>query len=118
QITQLEEETGVALVERQGRGVRLTPAGELLVTHANRVFAALDQAKSELAAIRQEISGTLRVAVFPTVGSWLLPAAIQLCRKRHPYLRVVLEEMEPVEGLAAVRARRCDLAFVDDLTTV
>ena len=117
QISQLEEETGVTLVERQGRGVRLTPAGELLVAHADRVFAELDRAKSEIAAIREEISGTLRVAVFPTVGSWLLPAAIQLSKQRHPYLRVVLDEMEPVEGLAAVRARRCDLAFVDDLTT-
>lgn len=116
QIAQLEEEAGVALVERQGRGVRLTPAGELLVAHADRVFAELDRAKAEIAAIRQEISGTLRVAAFPTVGSWLLPAAIQLSKQRHPYLRVVLEEMEPAEGLAAVRARRCDMAFVDDLS--
>ena len=118
QITQLEEETGVNLVERQGRGVRLTPAGELLVAHADRLFAVLDEAKAEMAGIRKEISGTLRIAVFPTVGSWLLPAAIQLSQQRHPYLRVVLEEMEPAEGLAAVRSRRCDLAFVDDLTTI
>lgn len=118
QITQLEEETGVDLVEREGRGVRLTPAGELLVAHADRLFAVLDQAKAELAAIQKEVSGTLRIAVFPTVGSWLLPAAIQISQQRHPYLRVVLEEMEPAEGLAAVRSRRCDMAFVDDLTPI
>lgn len=118
QITQLEEDLEVELVERQGRGVRLTPAGELLVAHADKLFAVLDQAKAELAAIRAEVSGALRVAVFPTVGSWLLPAAIQLSQQRHPYLSVVLEEMEPAEGLAAVRSRRCDLAFVDDLTTI
>ena len=118
QINQLEEETGMKLVERQGRGVRLTPAGELLVAHADRLFAVLDEAKAEMAALRKEVSGTLRIAVFPTVGSWLLPAAIQLSNQRHPCLRVVLEEMEPAEGLAAVRGRRCDLAFVDDLTTV
>lgn len=118
QITQLEQETGVTLVEREGRGVRLTPAGELLVAHADRLFAVLDEAKADMAAIRKDISGTFRVAVFPTVGSWLLPAAIQLSRKQHPHLHVMLEEMEPAEGLAAVRTRRCDLAFVDDLTTV
>lgn len=118
QISLLEQETGVELVEKQGRGVRLTPAGELLVTHADRLFTVIDQARSEMAAIRKEISGTLRVAVFPTVGSSLLPAAMQLSGQRYPYLRIVLEEMEPAEGLAALRSRRCDLAFVDDLTIV
>lgn|SRR5690606_12811187 len=118
QITLLEQETGVKLVERQGRGVRLTPAGELLVAHADRLFAVLDEAMADMAAIRHDISGTFRVAVFPTVGSWLLPAAVQRCRQQHPHLHVVLEEMEPADGLAAVRTRRCDLAFVDDLTVV
>ncbi|NLC35124.1 MAG: LysR family transcriptional regulator [Alcaligenaceae bacterium] len=118
QISLLEEETGVQLIERQGRGVRLTPAGERLVTHADHLFTVIDQAKSDMAALRKEISGTLRVAVFPTAGSSLLPPAIRLAQQRYPYLRIVLEEMEPAEGLAAVRARRCDLAFVDDLTLV
>lgn len=118
QIAQLEEEVGVQLVERQGRGVRLTPAGERLVAHADRLFAVLDEAKADMAAVCRAVSGTLRVAVFPTVGSWLLPAAIQRSQERHPHLHVILEEMEPAEGLAAVRTRRCDLAFVDDLTTL
>lgn len=118
QISLLEEEVGVELVEKQGRGVRLTPAGERLVAYADRLFTVIDQARSEMAAIQTEISGTLRVAVFPTVGSSLLPAAVQMARTRYPYLRVVLDEMEPAEGLAALRSRRCDLAFVDDLTIV
>jgi len=118
QISLLEQEIGVELVEKQGRGVRLTPAGERLVAHADRLFTVIDEARSEMAAIRKEISGTLRVAVFPTVGSSLLPAAMQLSQQRYPYLRIVLEEMEPAEGLAALRSRRCDLAFVDDLTIV
>lgn len=118
QLSQLEQETGVQLIERQGRGVRLTPAGERLVAHADRLLTVIDEARSDMAAIRKEISGTLRVAVFPTVGSSLLPAAVRATQRRYPYLRVVLEEMEPAEGLAALGSRRCDLAFVDDLTTV
>lgn len=116
QIAQLEQETGLQLVERQGRGVRLTPAGERLVEHAERVFTVIDEVKSDMAALTKEVSGVLRVAVFPTVGTSLLPTAVQKVEQQHPYLRVVLEEMEPAEGLAALSARRCDVAFVDDLT--
>lgn len=116
QIALLEQETGVQLIEKQGRGVRLTPAGERLVAHAERLFTVMDEAKSDMAAIREEISGRLRVAVFPTVGTSLLPTAIQQVEQQYPYLQVVLKEMEPAEGLAALNAGRCDLAFVDDLT--
>ena len=77
QIAQLEEEAGVPLTERQGRGVRLTPAGEVLVTHAERILMVLDEARADLADIKREIAGVLRVAAFPTVAAALLPQAIQ-----------------------------------------
>ncbi len=116
QIAQLEEEAGVQLIERQGRGVRLTPAGTLLVSHADRLFTVLGEARSDMAALRKEVSGSLTIAVFPTAGTSLLPAAIHQVQEQHPYLQVVVQEMEPAEGLAALHSHRCDLAFVDDLT--
>lgn len=115
QIALLEEEVGVQLVERQGRGVRLTPAGERLVAHADRLFTVLGEARADMAAIKEEVAGTLTVAVFPTAGTSLLPAAIRAVQEEYPYLQIVLEEMEPAEGLAALSSWRCDLAFVDDL---
>ena len=118
QIDQLEQEVGVQLTEKRGRGVRLTPAGERLVQHAEHVFAIIDHAKADMAALKKEIAGTLRVAVFPTVGMSLLPAAIHIVEEEHPHLRIVLDELEPEEGLAALSTWRCDLAFVDDLTTL
>lgn len=118
QIAQLEEEVGVQLIERHGRGVRLTPAGEVLVGHADRLFTVLGQARSDMAAIKEEVAGTLTVAVFPTAGTSLLPAAIRSVQHAYPHLEVVLEEMEPAEGLAALGSWRCDLAFVDDLTAM
>src|SRR2546427_3828527 len=80
QIAQLEEEVGVQLTERQGRGVRLTRAGEVLVGHAERIMIALDEAKSDLAELKRAISGVLRVAAFSTVTAALLPHAIKELR--------------------------------------
>ena len=76
QLRILEAEAGVPLLERHGRRVRLTEAGEALVRHADAVTAALAAAESELAAAREGISGTLRVAAFPTAARAILPSAI------------------------------------------
>jgi DNA-binding transcriptional LysR family regulator len=116
QIAQLEEEVGAKLVERRGRGVCLTQAGEALVGHTERILTILDEARSELAEIGQVISGVLRVGAFPTVASALLPQAINSLSTKYPYLEVIVREMEPAEGLAALRAWQADIAFVDDLS--
>lgn len=116
QIAQLEDEAGVKLIERQGRGVRLTKAGEVLVEHTERLLLVLDEAKSDLAQIKREVAGVLRVAAFPTVAAALLPKAINELKVNYPFLEVVLEEVEPAEGLAALSSWQTDVAFVDDLS--
>jgi DNA-binding transcriptional LysR family regulator len=118
QIAQLEEEVGMQLTERQGRGVRLTPAGLALVAHAERILVVLDEARADLAQIQREIAGVLRVAAFPTVAAALLPHAIQQLRSRYPRLEIVFHELEPAEGLAALGSWNADLAFVDNLTSL
>ena len=116
QIAQLEQEVGVALTERQGRGVRLTRAGEVLVAHVERLLNVFDEAKSDLAQIKSEIAGVLRVAVFPTVAAALLPHVDNTLKQSYPYLQIVLDEMEPADGLAALGSWGSDVAFVDDLS--
>lgn len=116
QIAQLEVEAGVALTERVGRGVRLTPAGLALVGHAERVMVVLDEAKSEMAQLRREIAGELRVAAFPSIASAVMPQAIMALRTVFPRLHISLEEMEPIDGLAALRSWRADIALIDDLS--
>lgn len=118
QIAQLEDEMDVALTERQGRGVRLTPAGEALVVHTERILVVLDQARSELAQLKREIAGELRVAAFPSIASALLPDVVKTLRAVFPRLQIVLEEMEPPEGLAALGSWRADVAIVDDLSVM
>lgn len=117
QIAQLEEEAGTPLTERRGRGVRLTRAGEVLVGHAERILTVLDEAKSDLAVIKREVAGVLRVAAFPTVAAALLPHAIKELQVRYPQLEIVYTEMEPADALAALGAWNADIAFVDNLST-
>jgi DNA-binding transcriptional LysR family regulator len=118
QIAQLEEEAGIALTERRGRGVRLTPAGEALVAHTERIMVVLAEAKSELAQLRREIAGELRVAAFPSIASAVMPDTLRALRAVFPRLQIVLEEMEPLEGLAALGSWRTDVAVIDDLSVL
>jgi DNA-binding transcriptional LysR family regulator len=116
QIAQLEDELQVELVERRGRGVLLTPAGKRLVAHVEKLTATLEEAKSDIAEMRSVVAGELRVAAFPSVASVLIPRAIHALERRHPHLTVVFDELEPIDGLAALRSWQVDIALIDDLT--
>jgi DNA-binding transcriptional LysR family regulator len=116
QIAQLETEAGLQLIERRGRRVRLTQAGQRLVIHAERVIAALEDAKTDLAALKQAVTGELRVAAFSSVAAALIPQVVKALERRYPRLSIVLEEMEPADSLAALRAWQTDVALIDDLT--
>lgn len=116
QIAQLEEDAGIELTERIGRGVRLTPAGRALVAHAERVMVVLDEARSELAGLRREIVGELRVAAFPSIASLVLPDTVKRLGLAYPRLEIGLEELEPIDAVAALRAWRTDIALIDDLS--
>ena len=82
QLRILEAEAGVPLLERRGRMVRLTDAGEMLVRHADSITAAITAAESELAAAGSEVAGTLRVAAIPTAARAILPPCDRLSRAR------------------------------------
>ncbi|HEX2403223.1 MAG TPA: LysR family transcriptional regulator, partial [Acidimicrobiia bacterium] len=69
QLAALEQETDVELLERRGRGVALTAAGEVLVDHARRVLDAVEQAEAAVALTGNEVSGTVRVGGYASVAS-------------------------------------------------
>ncbi len=114
QLRILEAEAGVALLEPDGRRIRLTDAGQMLVRHADAITAAIDAAEAELAASRGEITGTLRIAAFPTAARAVLPDAIAELGRDHPRLTVTLRDLETAESLAALRLDEVDLAVVDE----
>ena len=104
------------LVERRGRGVLLTPAGKRLVAHVEKLTAVLEEAKTEVAEMKSVVAGELRVAAFPSVASMLIPRAIHALERQNPNLTVIFDELEPIDGVAALRSWQVDIALIDDLT--
>jgi DNA-binding transcriptional LysR family regulator len=114
QLAALEREAGVPLLERSGRRVVLTPAGVVLVKHAEVVLAALEEAGAAVAAARDELSGPLRIGGFPTAVRTLLPDALVRLGREHPGLELMVTELDPVDAPQALRERRLDVALVHD----
>ena len=97
QLALLEREAGVALLEPDGRRVRLTAQGRMLAEHASRMLELDEAARAGLAA-----PGALepvRLAAMPTAAETLVPAALTLLAARAPQLRVELVELPPEESL-------------------
>jgi DNA-binding transcriptional LysR family regulator len=114
QLSALEREAGVPLLERTGRTVTLTPAGHLLVEHAQDILEQLERASAALAAVRSGPSGPLRVGAFPTAARVLLPPALAELSRAHPGLRPMISEIDPADVSAALRAGELDVALVHE----
>ncbi|NUR90019.1 MAG: LysR family transcriptional regulator [Nonomuraea sp.] len=111
QLSALEREAGVALLERTGRTVALTPAGVLLVEHAHTVLEQLERASAALAAISGGPAGPLRIGTFPTAARVLLPVALA---ELPPALEPMVFEIDPADVSAALRAGELDVALVHE----
>jgi len=111
-LARLEAETGTKLVQRAGRGIRLTDAGRLLAERAAEVIGRLDAAENELAAYSGMRAGRLRLAAFPSALGTIVPAAAAMLRERHPSVDLRLTEAEPPEAVRMLRAGYVDVALV------
>jgi DNA-binding transcriptional LysR family regulator len=113
QIAVLEREAGTRLVERHGRRVRLTDAGQALVRRADAILAELAAAEAELRAIAGLRGGRVRLSTFASAATALLPAAVAAFRADHPEVQVELSLVEATgEAIDGVRAGRADLALL------
>jgi DNA-binding transcriptional LysR family regulator len=111
-IARLEAETGTTLVVRDRQGIRPTAAGATLVEHAETIFAQIDAAETDLAAVLGVRIGRLRMASFPSAGATLMPLAIATFREAHPDVSLTLAEGEPEEIAPRLRAGEFDLALL------
>ncbi|MFF7356249.1 MULTISPECIES: LysR substrate-binding domain-containing protein [Streptomyces] len=114
QLSQLEAEVGVPLLEPVGRRVRLTAQAEILVAHTEAVLERLERAEADIAASLSDLTGTLRIASFQTAALALVPTALGLLRDQHPHLRVHVTHMEPEKALPALQARDFDLVLAEE----
>jgi DNA-binding transcriptional LysR family regulator len=108
-LAQLERETGVALLERDGRRVRLTPAAHGLVAATDRVLAELDAAEAELAAEHETMRGEIVIGAFPSAAAGLVVPALADLHERHPELSCTIREHEPEDGIPLLRSGALDL---------
>jgi molybdate transport repressor ModE-like protein len=111
-LARLEAETGTQLVERAGRGVRLTDAGRLLAGRAEEILGRLDAAEHELAAHIGQREERIRVAGFPSALATVVPAAAARLRADLPGAELLLAEAEPQGAVRMLRAGRVDVALV------
>jgi DNA-binding transcriptional LysR family regulator len=114
QLAALEREVGMRLTERVGRGIELTPAAGILVAHADALLARLDAAESDLAALRDQVSGRVALAAFPSAGAAIVPPAWAALARSAPQVRLDLVEMEPEESLPAVLRGELDVAVAHE----
>ncbi|MEV0150616.1 MULTISPECIES: LysR family transcriptional regulator [unclassified Nonomuraea] len=111
-LARLEAETGARLIQRAGRGIRLTEAGRLLAARAADILARIDATADELAAHVGLRSGRVRLAAFPSALGTFVPEAATRLSRDHPGLELRLTETEPPEALRMLRAGRVDVAVV------
>lgn len=108
QIKKLEDELGVALVERTPRKVLLTETGREIARRARGVISEIDEIKAIAQRTRDPESGSLRLGVFPTLGPYLLPHLVPLVRTRFPRLELLLIEEKTENVIRMLREGSLD----------
>ncbi len=114
QLTALERETGVPLLERTGRRVVLTPAAHGLVEHTEAILALLATAETALENAARALSGVLRIGAFPTAIPAVVTPAIVALSTEHPSLGLTVVELDPASVPDALRTEAVDIALVQE----
>src|SRR3712207_3596232 len=113
-VAALERETGAKLVERGSRGVRLTDAGRVLVSHADAILARIECAEEELAALAGLRGGRRRLISVQRGGASRAPGAVAASHQRHPQIELSMRGAEPDEAGVRLRAGEAARALVYD----
>lgn len=114
QLAGLERSTGVAVLERVGRNVRLTDAGRELVRHADDLLARMEAAQVAVERVNSEVRGELELSVYESVASTLLAPVLAKLKQRHPDLLLRTRQVDPDDAIESVATGDLDLAFTID----
>ena len=113
QLALLEKECGVVLLERVGRNVRLTAAGEELVRNTESILVAVERAESDLESFHGRPQGAVRVAAFATISRTILPDALSTLAEQYPDLDVRLQLADPETAVVRLTSRQVDVVLTD-----
>lgn len=111
-LARLEAATGARLLQRVGRGIRLTPEGALLAKRAGEIIGRVDSASNELAAQVGLQAGRVRLAGYQSALSTLVPEAAASLARKHPGIELSLIDVHPVEALRLLRQGTIDVALI------
>lgn len=111
-IQRFEEEFGSQVFERLPRGMRLNPAGELLIQHVRKQVADLGAVRSQVADLSGERRGHVGIACSQALVPFLLPAEIARYRHDHPGVGFTVNVRDRVAAEADLASFGCDVAIV------
>lgn len=111
QISALERELSIRLLERTSDGVRLTEPGRALYRHSETILRQVQEAERELEGILAGDGGEVRVGAFPTAAATLVATAISRLRQEHPAITLLLREADPDELLPLLARGDLDLVI-------
>lgn len=112
QIKRLERQSGVALLEKVGRGVILSGPGRILVAEGARIVGDLERLETDLHAHAGDVAGRFHLVGFSTAMRGLIGPVVAGLLREHPALRITLAEVEPWDGVDQVAAGHADVAVV------
>lgn len=113
-IKRVETRLAVPLIERQGRGIRLTQAGNILADHARTVVAEIDAALAAIDDLRGERAGSLRLVGFPSASATIVPELMRGLAAEAPNVSLNYREAEPPGAVALLRDGEVDCALIFD----
>ncbi|MBT1884096.1 LysR family transcriptional regulator [Enterobacter mori] len=112
QIRQLEQFLQTRLVERTGRGIKATAAGQALLVHGQRIEQAVDETLRSVSAFNHDVSGTITLGTGATACIHLLPPLLQQLRSDYPLLRVGVTTGNTLDIVRAIEENRLDMGLV------
>ncbi|WIX77283.1 LysR family transcriptional regulator [Amycolatopsis carbonis] len=112
QVAAMEAAAGQELFVREGRGVRVSAAGAVVVEHAGRILAGMRALEQDLAGLDDRLAGRVRLGAYPSATAVLVPRSVARLRTEHPGLEVALTEAATPTLLRYLRARRLDVAVI------
>ncbi|WP_395106134.1 LysR family transcriptional regulator [Actinomadura sp. SCN-SB] len=110
-VTALARELGVTLVQKEGRGLRLTPAGTVYAAYARQVLGLLEQGRAAARGAADPARGTLRLAAVTTAADQVLPELLAAFRARFPHVELALEVGPSRQVWGSLAAHKADLVL-------